>query len=87
MKDWKSEGENFKLTGLEMVTIDNGNVRITSSYLFLATLSKAEVRHLIYPNGKIQIDFEITIPEKATNVPRIGLQFEIDKELQNIISR
>jgi beta-galactosidase len=85
LKDWKSEGENFNLTGLEMVTIDNGNVRIKSRDLFLATQSKAEVRHLIYPDGKVQIDFGITIPEKATNVPRIGLQFEIDKELQNIM--
>ncbi|MEI6141072.1 MAG: glycoside hydrolase family 2 TIM barrel-domain containing protein [Mariniphaga sp.] len=85
MKDWKTEGENYKLTGLEMIETDKKAVRITSSYLFLATQSTAEVRHLIYPDGRVSIDFEIIIPDKATNVPRIGLQFEIDRELQNIM--
>jgi beta-galactosidase len=84
MKDWSQEAVNYKLTSLEMVSSDKDIVLIKSRYLLQATQSTAEVQHFIYPDGKVRIDFEMNIPANSENVPRIGLQFEIDKQMQNI---
>ena len=84
MKTWEHADKNYQLTSLEIIPVDEKRVAIKSRYLFEATQSVAEIQHTIYPDGKVKIDFEINIPAKSSNVPRIGLQFEIDKELQSI---
>lgn len=84
MKVWENESANFQLTQISMQLQDENIVVLKSRYLFAGTRSTAEVQHFIYPDGKIQIDFEMDIPHSTPNIPRIGLQFEISKGLQNI---
>ena len=84
MKEWKLEGGNYKLTGLEISPKEYNQFEAIARYSFLTTGSTAEIHYVIYPDGQVRVSFTMEIPEKATNVPRIGLQFEIDKKLQNI---
>jgi beta-galactosidase len=83
MKVWKSECENYQLA---QMNVDSSSVSISikSRFLFRATNATAEIQHCIYPEGKIKLTFELNIPDKAPNIPRIGLQFELDKRLQRI---
>ncbi len=84
MKTWENEGANYQLVQFNTEPANENVIVLNSRFLFLATGSTGQVQHVIYPDGKIRIEFELNIPEKTPNVPRIGLQFEIDKTLQNI---
>ncbi|MEI7421407.1 MAG: glycoside hydrolase family 2 TIM barrel-domain containing protein [Prolixibacteraceae bacterium] len=84
MQKWEKEAANYRLIHFTMEQSKENIVLLTSSYLFGNTNSTAKIQHLIYPDGKIRLNFEMDIPETSPNVPRIGLQFEIDKGLQEI---
>ncbi len=84
MKPWKDENKNFKLISLEKVQTENGSLTVKGAYLFEKTQAKAIILHTIYADGSIQIDYELDIPENAPNVPRIGLQFIINENLEHI---
>lgn len=81
---WEHEGEKFKLLNLQVKEVENKSISINSKYLFDATKSELELRYLIHANGNINIDYRLTISDKAPNVPRIGMQFKINNQLQNI---
>jgi beta-galactosidase len=81
---WKDEGNNFELTDFETKAEKNGEVNITASYQFNETKSSATVHYTVYPKGQIEINMQIEIPEGNPNIPRIGLQTEIESSLQNI---
>jgi len=84
MKVWENEGEQFLLKEFKTEVTEDNRIVQTSRYIFKNTQSNAEIRHTIDPDGGIQIDFELIVPENATNIPRVGLQFEIDKNLSDI---
>ncbi|MDD4636992.1 MAG: glycoside hydrolase family 2 TIM barrel-domain containing protein [Bacteroidales bacterium] len=84
MNVWKKEAEQFQLLDLRAIPDKDGSIRMKSYYRFEQTHSTALVQQTIRSNGSIEISFEMDIPDKAPNMPRIGLQFEIDKSLQQI---
>ena len=84
MEAWKNEAQNYRLIQFHVMSSDENVVKVKSSFQFENTKSSAVVIHQIYSDGTIHIDFGMDIPENAPNVPRIGLQFEIDKNLPNI---
>lgn len=81
---WKNEAENFKLLSFKVSETDCNAIAVDSRYLFEATQSVLEMRSLIYQDGTIDIDYRISIPDQAPNVPRIGLQFTLNSKFQNI---
>jgi len=81
---WAHEGENFMLLNLQVKEADGNTIAVKSKYLFVATKSELEMQSLIYPDGTISIDYSLSIPAKAPNVPRIGLQFTLNPKFQNI---
>lgn len=84
MKPWENESDKFKLISLERGETNNELVTVKAAYIFENTQSKATIQHTIYADGSIQIDYDLDIPEKAPNVPRIGLQFIINESLENL---
>lgn len=83
MKVWKDEASNYRLTSTK-ITKNEKQIIIQNDFIFLGTNSLAKLTYAVSADGKIEINYEINIPENAPNLPRIGLQFEIDKELTNI---
>ena len=83
MKDWRNEATNYKVTGLELSTQKEA-IEIKGNFSFRTTGSTATIIYAVFPDGRVGIDFEMDIPDKAVNIPRIGLQFEVDKKLQQI---
>jgi beta-galactosidase len=81
---WKHEGEKYKLLSLLINETESNAIEIKSSYMFEATKSKLEIKSLIYPDGTIDVDYHLSIPEQAPDVPRVGLQFPINPEFQTI---
>ncbi len=81
---WKDEGEKYKLLSLLINETDSNTIEVKSSYLFEATKSKLDIQNCIYPDGTIDVDYHLSIPEDAPNVPRVGLQFSLRPEFQNI---
>jgi beta-galactosidase len=84
MAVWKHEGENFKLLSLLINETESNVTEIKSNYVFEATQSKLEIQSLIYPDGTIDVDYRLSIPEHAPDVPRVGLQFFLRPEFENI---
>ena len=81
---WEHEGERYKLISMAVNTTAGDATEVKSEYLFEATQSKLEMRNLIYPDGTIEVDYHLTIPEQAPDVPRIGLQFSLSPEFNHI---
>lgn len=81
---WENEGHNYTLNSLNINKKSKDSITVVSNYLFNGTQSKATVKHTIYPNGKIAVDFQIAIPENVPNVPKIGLEFLVDPLLNQI---
>lgn len=81
---WKQEAENYKLQNLNYAAGPDNSLLVKGEYLFVATNTTALVEQQIFPNGLIGFRVDFAIPSEAPNVPRIGLQFEINKELELI---
>jgi beta-galactosidase len=81
---WKEESGNFTLEHIEIDSLDNRKITLTSHYLFNGTSSTGEVSHTFYPDGKIVFDIHLEIPDDAPNVPRIGMQIGMNKNLDEL---
>lgn len=81
---WEQEADNFELTNWNFNQQADKSYLITGEYLFKSTKSKAVVEQQIFPDGKIAFRVDIKIPNDMPNIPRIGLQFQLAKDYQNI---
>lgn len=81
---WEREAENYTLRNMQCIPASGNSWLVKSEYLFAATGTTAVVEQRIDPDGTIAFRLDFSIPENAPDVPRIGLQFEIDKKLQAI---
>lgn len=84
LKVWENEANEYQVEEFTVEAEGENTIVQKSRFRFKNTHSTAEIRHLIYPDGRIQIDFELSVPEKTPNIPRIGLQFAINSGLQSI---
>ncbi|UOY04950.1 DUF4981 domain-containing protein [Muricauda sp. SCSIO 64092] len=81
---WENANEKYTVLDFEMKEAKGGTIILNGAYLFTETNSKAKLQYTVYPSGTLHIDYEITIPEESPEVPRIGLQFGINKKLRHI---
>lgn len=81
---WKQEADNYKLQNLQCVTMQDHRLVVKGEYLFLATNTTASVEQQICQDGTIIFHLDFVIPHGAPNIPRIGLQLGLNKELQII---
>ena len=81
MSQWKNEANNLKLESINVNTVQENVLNIFCNYSFDSTNTLASINYLINGNGNVEMKVEFAIPETASNIPRIGLQFEIDNDL------
>lgn len=81
---WKNEGEHAAVKNLSMTKNAGDVVVVECDYDFPATSTEAHGSHTFLPDGNIEISMDIDIPVTAPNVPRIGLQFLANKQLENV---
>ena len=81
---WKNEGASFELENINMKRNADNTLNIYCEYRFKQTNTLASINYLINAYGKIGIDVDLVVPEQAPNIPRIGLQFEVNDALQGI---
>lgn len=84
MKIWQDAGLCYTVQQFQIISSDKDKTVIKGEYTFTDSKATATIEHSIFANGTIEIDYNISIPQDLPNIPRIGLQFEIEKELQNI---
>lgn len=84
MKIWQEAGTRYTMRQLQIVSSDKDKTVIKGEYLFTDSEATATIQHTIFANGTIEIGYNIAIPKNLPNIPRIGLQFEIEKNLKNI---
>ena len=81
---WREESGNYQLEEIKMDSLPNTKIILESHYRFTGTNTKGSVRHTFFPDGEIQIDIQMEIPPGAANVPRIGMQFGMNKSLADV---
>jgi len=81
---WKEESGNFTLERIEIDSIGTKMITLKSHYHFNNTNTTGKVRHTFYPDGKVQFDIDLEIPDEAPVLPRIGLQFGINVNLDEL---
>lgn len=81
---WKDEGTNFNLESIDVNSIRENVLNLFCQYQFKGTQTLANINYLINGDGKIDIKVEFAIPESSPNIPRLGLQFEINSDLSEI---
>jgi len=81
---WKSEDNNFELANFETKAEKNGEINISADYKFKGTKSTSTMNYIVYPSGQLAVCVQVEIPEENPNIPRIGLETEIESSLQNI---
>lgn len=84
MGAWKEEAKNYQLLSFDISKGEANCMLIHTSYLFKSTQSKLEMKYRVHANGNIDVDYQLSIPNNAPNVPRIGLQFRVNPKLQKI---
>ena len=84
MGRWKSDEGNYELLSLKQSEAEDGAVRIESRYRFPQTGTTACVAHTVYPNGTILLNSAFDVPPTASNLPQIGISFELDSLLSQI---
>jgi beta-galactosidase len=80
---WKNEGKNYTLKNIKIDSTKT-TLSFTSEYIFNETKNICTVKQTLDTDGKITFDYAITIPDTNPNIPRIGLQFEVEKSLEKI---
>jgi beta-galactosidase len=81
---WKEESNHSRLMRIEIDSIDNKKITLESHYQFNNTHTSGSLRHTFFPDGKILFDIDLKIPDEAPDLPRIGLQIGLNKELNEI---
>ena len=81
---WKEESNNYTLEGIEIDSFENNMITIICRYHFNNTNTTGKVKHSFHPDGKIQFDVDLDIPDEAPNLPRIGMQFVLNKKLASV---
>lgn len=84
MKIWQDAGLHYTVQQFHITSSDKDKTVIKGEYTFTDSKATAIIEHTVFANGTIEIEYNISIPLNLPNIPRIGLQFEIEKELQNI---
>lgn len=84
MKIWQDAGLCYTVQQFQIISSDKDKTVIKGEYAFTDSKATAIIEHTVFANGTIEIEYNISIPLNLPNIPRIGLQFEIEKELQNI---
>lgn len=84
MKIWQDASLHYTVQQFHITSSDKDKTVIKGEYTFTDSKATAIIEHTVFANGTIEIEYNISIPLNLPNIPRIGLQFEIEKELQNI---
>jgi beta-galactosidase len=84
MDKWRMAGTTSLIKSIRAKQDVEGYAIVESRILFPETKSEVLVRYKIDGSGSVFIDFELNIPKEAQMLPRIGLQFEIPVDFQNI---
>lgn len=81
---WKEEGKRVSVRNFRVLSSDNGEMVVQSDLMFEGTSSVGLLSHTVRPDGSVEIRLNLDIPEGTADIPKIGLQFQLDKALQHI---
>lgn len=81
---WKDEAHNYALQDLSVRRHSDTSVEVSSRYLFKQTGTTATVTHLVHADGRIDVDVAFKTGADTPSVPRLGLQFKLNRALDQI---
>lgn len=82
--DWMKAGERFEVQNVKVNTNDDKNVVVTVKGTIANPKSDLILTYTIQGNGKLKVDYTVSIDTKAPNVPKIGMQFDTNNQLEHL---
>jgi beta-galactosidase len=65
-------------------TIVNNNRAVTSIYQLIHDSAEVRVTYMVDKNGKLKVDYILSIKPELPNIPKVGMQMGIKKSYDNI---
>lgn len=83
LRIWKNAAQSLKLLSLDVD--QDKTVRIVASLLIESTGSGLQIIYEILPNGNIAISYSLHADRALPEIPRIGMQFDIQEQYSRMI--
>lgn len=84
MGKWENAGLNAVVKSMQLKQNNKGRMMVNCDIFFPETNAQATVTYTINGSGKIEMSFVMNIPAGVPNMPRIGIQFQISGDMQNV---
>ena len=84
LKVWKTEAENYVVKRFESKLLATNELNVIAEVIFKRTQTSATLNYTVYPTGMLKMEVAYNIPTTAPAVPRLGLQVETDKALNQL---
>lgn len=78
---WKEAVSSAQLHSMEVLTQENQKVILRTQHEFTAIESRINLQYTIDGKGKIKVDFELIPAETLPELPRVGMQAAMTKQL------
>ena len=82
--DWMHAGDQFKAEQVTVVKNENGKAIIDVLGTIEKPKTEVNLQYTILGNGQVKVSYTAKINDRAPNVPRIGMQFDIPNTFQNV---
>jgi len=80
---WKKASENQKLISFDYNSVQKSTFEVTVGYQ-LGEIAHCKMKYSIDADGSIAIDYLLNAPTYLPNIPRVGVQFGIPNDLDQI---
>ena len=81
---WMDAADRFKASKVEISSQEKGKVVINVFGVIDRPLTKVNLTYTILGSGEVKVSFSSKITEGAPNVPRIGMQFDISNNFDQL---
>jgi beta-galactosidase len=83
-RQWLEAGNNFKTNSVLVNKSKKGKVVITVKGKIEKPKTSVSLTYTILGNGLIKTSYECSIDKNSPNIPKIGMEFDISKNFQNV---
>ncbi|WP_139955956.1 glycoside hydrolase family 2 TIM barrel-domain containing protein [Flavicella sediminum] len=83
-RNWLTAGDNLQVKKVVLKTLQKGKVQVLIEGTVLSDNTKISLKYVATGKGQIKVDYSINIAKQEPNAPKIGMEFDISKEFNQV---
>ncbi len=83
-RNWMNAGDNFIVKNTRINQSKKGIVEVLISGEIVNPKTTVSLKYTINGDGKLTVDYNVTIDKSAPNIPKIGMQFDVSNQYKNV---